>query len=371
MCSARERWARITWVTALHLRGVVLPDDVERDVWIVGDRLTFEPVPGASTVASGGFLLPGLVDAHCHPGIVPGGPVTEIAEAKRLALIDRDAGVLTIRDAGSPLDYRELDDDPDMPRLIRAGRHLAPHRRYIPGLAVECEPSELAAAAVTQAKLGNGWVKLVGDWIDRGAGDLGPTYDDATFAAAVTAAHDAGARVAVHTFSEAALPGLIAAGVDSIEHGTGLSLDLIDAMAAQRTALVPTMTNIATFDSIADRAEGKFPGYADHMRRLRAGFPAVVRAAYEAGVPIYVGTDAGGGVEHGLAAGEMLRLADAGMAPIDVLAAGSWGARAWLGLPAIEEGALADVVVYPEDPRTDLRVLEAPARIILRGRVVA
>lgn len=350
---------------------MVLPDDVSRDVWIVGDRLTFEPVPGAETVSDGGFLLPGLVDAHCHPGIAPGGAVTEVAEAKRLALIDRDAGVLTIRDAGSPLDYRELDDDPDVPRLIRAGRHLAPSRRYLPGLAIECSPSELIEQAAIQAGAGNGWIKLVGDWIDRGAGDLGPTYDDATLAAAVAAAHAAGARVAVHTFSEAALPGLIAAGVDSIEHGTGLSQDLVDALAARGTALVPTMTNVATFGTIADQAQPKFPGYADHMRRLQAGFPAVVRAAYEAGVPIYVGTDAGGGVAHGLAAGEMLLLADAGMAPLDVLAAGSWGAREWLGLPGIAEGALADVVVYPEDPRRDLRVLQAPSRIVLRGRVVA
>ncbi|MFI5957245.1 amidohydrolase family protein [Cryptosporangium sp. NPDC051539] len=358
-------------MTPLHLRGVVLPDDVERDVWVVGDRLTFEPVPDAETVASGGFLLPGLVDAHCHPGIAPGGAVTEVAEAKRLALIDRDAGVLAIRDAGSPIDYRELDDDPDMPRLIRAGRHLAPPRRYIPGLAVECTPAEFVEQAAIQAKAGHGWIKIVGDWIDRGAGDLGPTYDDATFAAAVAAAHEAGARVAVHTFSEDALPGLVAAGVDSIEHGTGLSTALIDTMAANNTALVPTMTNILTFGGIAEQAQAKFPEYADHMRRLQAGFPAVVRAAYEAGVPIYVGTDAGGGVAHGLAASEMLLLADAGMSPIDVLAAGSWGARAWLGLPGLEEGGLADVCVYAEDPRHDLRALRSPSRIVLRGRVIA
>jgi imidazolonepropionase-like amidohydrolase len=356
---------------ALHLRGVLLPDDVERDVWVVGDRLTFEPVPGASTVADGGYLLPGLVDAHCHPGIVPSGATPDVATARDLALIDRDAGVLTIRDAGSPIDYRELDDDPEMPRLIRAGRHLAPPRRYLPGLAIECGPEELAAQAALQAKAGNGWIKLVGDWIDRSAGDLGPTYDDATLAAAVEAAHGAGARVAVHTFSEAALPGLIAAGVDSIEHGTGLSLDLIDAMVANGTALVPTMTNIETFNGIADQAQTKFPGYADHMRRLQAGFPAVVSAAYEAGVPIYVGTDAGGGVAHGLAAEEMLRLAAAGMATADVLAAGSWGARQWLGLPGLVEGGLADVVVYATDPRRDLTALRSPSRIVLKGRIVS
>ena len=347
-----------------------LPDDVERDVWITGGRLTFEPVAGAETIADRGFVLPGLVDAHCHPGIEPKGAVPTVEAAKALALIDRDAGVLTIRDAGSPIDYRELDDDPDMPRLIRAGRHLAPPKRYLPGIGIEVGSAELAAHAAEQAGAGNGWVKLVGDWIDRSTGDLSPTYDDATFADAVAAAHAAGARVAVHTFSEAALPGLIAAGVDSVEHGTGLSLNLVDELARRGTALVPTMTNIENFVGIAAKAELKFPAYADHLRRLQAAFPAVVRAAYEAGVPIYVGTDAGGGVEHGLAAGEMLRLHAAGMSPLDVLAAGSWGARAWLGLPGITEGALADLVVYETDPRQDLRVLQSPHRILLRGRTI-
>ncbi len=355
---------------ALHVSATVLPDDAVRDVWIVGDRLTFEPVPGAVTVADRGFVLPGLVDAHCHIGLDPHGPLGGVDEVRSLAGIDRDAGVLALRDAGGPLDYAELDDDPDVPRLVRAGRHLAPPRRYLPGVAIECDGPGLVAQAAVQARAGTGWVKLVGDWIDRDLGDLSPTYDDATFAAAVATAHRAGARVAVHTFSEAALPGLLAAGVDSIEHGTGLSTDLVDLMARQRTALVPTLTNVENFAGIADRAQAKFPAYADHMRRLRAGFADVVRSAYEAGVPIYCGTDAGGGVPHGQAAGELLRLAAVGMAPLDVLAAGSWGARAWLGLPGIEEGGLADLVVYDTDPRRDLRVLAAPHRIVLRGRVV-
>ncbi|MBA3489128.1 MAG: amidohydrolase, partial [Longispora sp.] len=58
---------------ALHVRGVVLPDEIVRDLWLVGDRVTFEPVPGARTVVDGGFVLPGLVDAHCHIGIRKGG----------------------------------------------------------------------------------------------------------------------------------------------------------------------------------------------------------------------------------------------------------------------------------------------------------
>ncbi|WP_444950281.1 amidohydrolase family protein [Micromonospora ureilytica] len=357
---------------ALHVRGVLLPDDEVRDLWLVGDRVTFNPVPGAETVVDGGFVLPGLVDAHCHIGIARGGaPITSLEQARELAHTDRDAGVLAIRDAGSPYPYPELDDAPDLPRLARAGQHVAPPKRYLRDIGVEVDATEVAATVAAQARAGNGWVKLVGDWIDRGMGDLAPAWDADTLTAAVQAAHNAGVRAAVHTFSESAVEIMVRAGVDSVEHGTGLGLGLIDEMARQGTALVPTMINIATFGGIAEQARGKFPGYAEHMLALRDGFPEVVRAAHEAGVPIYVGTDAGGGIDHGLAAEEMLLLHErAGMAPIDVLAAASWGAREWLGFPGLVEGGLADLTVYPEDPRSDLRVVRAPSRTILRGRVI-
>lgn len=357
---------------ALHVRGVLLPDDETVDLWLVGDRVTRTPVPGAETVADGGFILPGLVDAHCHIGIAPGGaPITSLDQARGLAAIDRDAGVLAIRDAGSPYPYPELDDDPELPRLARAGRHIAPPKRYLRDIGVEVEAPDVAATVAEQARAGNGWVKLVGDWIARDVGDLAPAWDAGTMTAAVEAAHAAGVRAAVHTFSESAVEIMVRAGVDSVEHGTGLSVDLVDEMARRGTALVPTMINIDTFGGIAERARDRFPGYADHMLALRDRFPEVVRAAYQAGVPIYVGTDAGGGIDHGLAAREMLLLHErAGMSPMDVLAAASWGAREWLGFPGLTEGGLADLTVYETDPREDLRVLQTPTRTILRGRVV-
>jgi len=357
---------------ALHVRGVILPDDEVRDLWLVGDRVSFTPVPAATTVSTGGFVLPGLVDAHCHIGIAPGGaPVSGIDEVRALAAIDREAGVLALRDAGSPYPYGELDDAPEMPRLARAGRHVAPPRRYLRDIGAEVPAEDVAAEVTRQASAGNGWVKLVGDWIDRGEGDLAPAWDAATLAGAVEAAHAAGARITTHVFAEESVATLVAAGVDSVEHGTGLSGDVIAEMARRGTALVPTMINIETFDGIAAAAESKFPVYAAHMRRLQANFPALVADAYDAGVPIYVGSDAGGGIDHGLAAAEMLMLHERAGMPVDaVLAAGSWGARAWLGFPGLVEGGLADLVVYDTDPRTDLRVLRAPSRIVLRGRVV-
>ena len=357
---------------ALHVRGVVLPDDEVRDIWLVGDRVTFSPVPGAQTISTDGFILPGLVDAHCHIGIAPGGaPIADIEDARALAMIDRDTGVLAMRDAGSPYPYSDLDSDIDLPRLARAGQHVAPVHRYLRDIGVEVDAADVVEEVARQAKAGNGWVKLVGDWIDRSVGDLAPAWDAATLTAAVASAHAAGARITVHAFAEESVATLVEAGVDSVEHGTGLSTDVIDAMAARGTALVPTMINIETFEGIARGAEGKFPAYAAHMRALQAGFPDVVAAAHEAGVPIYVGTDAGGGISHGMAAAEMLLLHErAGMSASSVLAAASWGARAWLGFPGLVEGGLADLVVYDTDPRVDLRVVRAPRRIVLRGRVV-
>jgi imidazolonepropionase-like amidohydrolase len=357
---------------ALHLSGVLLPAGEQRDLWVTGGRITFDRVPGAETVSRGGFLTPGLVDAHCHVGLGRGGEhLSGIEELRTQALTERAAGVLALRDCGSPVDTRVLDEHLDLPRVIRAGRHLAAPKRYIPGLAIELEPADLVAEIAVQARRGDGWVKLVGDWIDRGVGDLAPEWPADVLAAAIAAAHAEGARVTAHTFGTDALPALIGAGIDCIEHGTGLTEELIGEMAARGTAVVPTLVNVENFPGFAAAGEKRFPSYASTMRRLYANSGAVVRAAYEAGVPVYAGTDAGGGIDHGVIADEVRALHEAGLPAEAALAAASWGAREWLGLPGIEEGAPADLVVYATDPRTDLDSLQRPQRMLLRGVVVA
>ena len=110
----------------------------------------------------------------------------------------------------SPVDTRSLDDHDDLPRIIRAGRHLARPKRYSRGFAVELEDeSQLPDAVAAQARRGDGWVKLVGDWIDRDIGDLAPLWSDDVLTAAMDAAHAVGARVTAHVFGEDALPGLV------------------------------------------------------------------------------------------------------------------------------------------------------------------
>ncbi|WP_026360986.1 amidohydrolase family protein [Amycolatopsis nigrescens] len=356
-------------MSALHLRGVVLPDGEPRDLWVSDGRIGHQPVPGAETLVSEGFLLPGLVDAHCHPGIGVGGPAT-LAEATEQALTDRDAGTLLIRDCGVPIDIRSLQRRPDLPRIIRAGRHLALTKRYVPGLGIELDdPEQLPAAVAEQAADGDGWVKLVGDWIDRGTGDLAPLWPDDVLAEAVAVAHQVGAKVTAHVFGEDALPGLIGAGIDCLEHGTGLSGDLLGEMARRGVALVPTLINIENFPGIADKA-GKYPVYAAHMRALHAGVRETVAAAVDAGVAVYAGTDAGGMIEHGRLVDEIEALHGAGMSRERALGAASWAARDWLGHPSLTDGAPADLLVFAADPRQDLSVLRHPSHILLRGTLV-
>jgi imidazolonepropionase-like amidohydrolase len=359
-------------VPVLHLRGVFLPDETERDAWVLDGRLTFtRPTAPAETIADRGWITPGFVDAHCHVGLAPSGQVPGAEAQAQQALLDRSAGALLLRDAGSPVDNRSVQDREDLPRLIRAGRHIARPKRYVRDLGIEVEPEQLVAEVERQAAAGDGWVKLAADWIDRDLGDLAPTWPDDALKAAIGRAHELGVRVAAHVFGEDALPGLIAAGIDSIEHGTGLTDDLIDAARRAGSAVVPTLINIDNFPQIAVGGAEKFPKYAAHMRSLFATSRDRIRSAHEAGVPIYTGTDAGGSLPHGLIRDEIRALVGAGIPQAEVIAQASWRAREWLGLQGLDDGAPADLVVYDADPRVDLAAILAPRRMVLRGQVVA
>ena len=203
-----------------------MPDGEPVQWWIVDGVLRAEPVKDAHTVWDGGWISPGLVDAHCHVGLGPHGAI-ELDEAIAQTETDRDAGALLLRDCGSPLDTRILDSHHDLPQIIRAGRYLARPKRYLPNYAIELEDEwQLPEAIGEQARRGDGWVKLVGDWIDRSVGDLAPLWSDEVLAAAVDAAHAEGARVTAHVFGEDALPagrvpvGLVRGG----EHPAGFRL---------------------------------------------------------------------------------------------------------------------------------------------------
>lgn len=355
----------------IEFRGPVLtgPATRRQGLWSVDGRLTFVRPRAEPDSILDGWVIPGLVDAHCHIGLGPGGPV-DAATAESQARADLAAGTLLVRDAGSPADTRWMQGGTEFPVLIRAGRHVARARRYLRGLADEVEPENLVEAVRKQARDGDGWVKLVGDWIDRSAGDLAPCFPSGVVRDAVRAAHDEGARVTAHCFAEDTLDQMLDAGIDCIEHATGLLPRHIPRFVEQGVPIVPTLVNIATFPDIARQARPKFPQYADHMVALWERRLERVGEAYGAGVAIYAGTDAGSVIGHGRIADEILALHSAGLPMDAVLDAACWSARTWLGADGLEEDARADVVLFRDDPRRVLSTLREPVCVILAGRVV-
>lgn len=360
--------AQLAAAEDLRISGVVLPGGEQTELWIHDGVLVEGPLPGARTLADGCWLMAGLVDAHNHIGLDAKGAVSPRV-AEQQALTETAAGTLLIRDAGSPADTHWIDERPDLPRIIRAGRHIARPKRYIRDYAAEVDPDDLVAEVERQARAGDGWVKLVGDWIDRQEGDLAPLWPADVARAAIDRAHQLGARVTAHCFSEEAPAQLVAAGIDGIEHGTGLTDETISQMAVRGVALVPTLINIDNFPAIAASADQRFPVYAAHMRHLHAHVKETIGRAVDAGVPVYAGTDAGGTVPHGLVSREVTRLAEIA-GPEFALGAACWRAREWLRQGQLEVGGSADLLVLDADPRTDLSTLDRPMFIVLRGRVV-
>ena len=197
----------------LHLRGRVLlgPDEERPEAWVVGGRITYEAplarVDEAQDVE--GWVLPGLVDAHCHIGLDAHGAVDEQTQ-ERQAVADRDAGTLLIRDAGSagrhPLDRRPRRPAEDRPRRPA---HRPARSGTSATSATRSSPASSRTSSAPRPARGDGWVKLVGDWIDREIGDLAPCWPRRRAARRPwRPAHEEGARVTAHCFGEDCLPDL-------------------------------------------------------------------------------------------------------------------------------------------------------------------
>ncbi|HEY5351095.1 MAG TPA: amidohydrolase family protein [Streptosporangiaceae bacterium] len=368
----------------LHVRGTVLPEREERSLWIDGGVLREEAAADADTVADGGWLLPGLVDVHTHPGAErPGDPFDESVLEQGLA-DHAAAGVLLIRAPGSAARIPGWAHDAEgLPRVRSAGPWLATPGRFFPGWGRHVTEAELAAAAVQEATAAQhaavphsaaqqaaavpgtapaaGWCKIIGDW-----GWDEPPVPLAVLREVTSAVHAIGGLVSVHAQTAAGCANAVAAGVDSLEHGMHLDPGLLDQMAAQGTALVPTLNAIAA-SAFEVRAGDPGPRRDSYLAGW-AAMPRTARAAHEAGATVLAGTDS-----HpcGTVAEEVERLISAGLPRAAAVGAASWTARAWLGLPGLTDGAPADLVVFDEDPVAHPDVLHHPRRIILRGQILA
>src|ERR1041385_4296022 len=153
----------------LHLRGIVLPEGIEKDVFVVNGRITFQPQESATTILKSGYLLPGLVDAHAHLALAS--PASERASAEEQirasARVHLEVGVLAIREPGSP-NYlsKKIGPQDGLPRVLTAGRFLAPKGRYFPGLGREADDTSLPDIAEEEARQSGTWVKVIGDFTD-------------------------------------------------------------------------------------------------------------------------------------------------------------------------------------------------------------
>ena len=342
----------------LRIRGIALPEGDEVDLYADGDRWTTDPVTGAELVAEG-WLLPGLVDAHTHPGAEgPGKPLEE-------ALLRDDlrrhvaAGVTMIRApglAGDPPDW--FGRDGDVPRAVHAGPWIAQHGQFFDGWGRRADHDELPGLAAAQAAR-TGWAKVIADWLP---GD--DPLPAGVLRQVVAAVHAAGGRVAVHSEHAAGGAAAVEARVDSLEHGMCLDPGLLPQMAAQGTALTPTLSVIAaSLAGVRRRPDGPRKDWYLAGATVHGQLAA---AAAEAGVTILAGTDSR---PCGRVAVEIAALAAAGVPPHQAIGAASWAARSYLGLDGLAEGSPADAVVYDADPRRDLSQLEAPRAVVLRGQI--
>lgn len=351
---------------ALHIRGTRLPEREPVELWTDGAGISFRPVAGAHTVVTDGFVLPGLVDAHTHPGAPePGQPLDEAVLRDDLVL-HRDAGVTALRIAGAPSRLpRWVAAAMDLPRVISAGPWLSTPGLFFPGWGRVVAEADLPDAAAEEVGAADGWVKLRGDWIvDEETHAAAPLLPPDVLAATVRRVHEAGGRVAIHAMHAQACRWAVEAGVDSLEHGLWLDHGLLPRMAAQGTALTPTYTPWAgQMGAIKQLESPAREWFLDGYARLG---PLTV-AAHAAGVTVLAGTDFR---PHGTVAAEVRHLATGGLPSAVALGAACWTARTYLGLPRLDEGAPADLVVYDRDPLADLSVLDNPAHIVLNGQLV-
>ena len=150
------------------------------ELWVIGGKVSFTPpTAGADVQTLEGWVLPGP-----RRRALPRRPRTArrgAARGGRAAGASPTATTARCSSAtpGQPGDTRWVDDREDLPKIIRAGRHIARTRRYIRNYAHEVEEDELVQHVRLEAHRGDGWVKLVGDWIDRDVGDLTPSWSRA------------------------------------------------------------------------------------------------------------------------------------------------------------------------------------------------
>jgi imidazolonepropionase-like amidohydrolase len=191
-------------------------------------------------------------------------------------------------------------------------------------------------------------------------------YSDEELRVIVDEAHRRGLKVAAHTHGAEAVKHAVACGIDCIEHGFLMDDEAIQMLVDHDRFLVTTRRLAQAMDVskapkvLQDKAAEMFPKAETS-----------IKAAYEAGVKIAVGTDAPA-IPHGKNADELVTLVEWGMPPAAVLRAATVVAADLIDKPELgrlAEGCLADIIAVPGDPLSDITVTRDVNFVMKGGKV--
>lgn len=345
---------------------------------------TSPDVSGLRSIDLGGrYVLPGLIDAHCH---------LDSPDAAKRALM---SGVTTARVLGEG--YWQATGTRDLikaghlegPELLTAGPIIRP-KPGVPFYVTQPEFGEWMGgelhgpqnvAAVVRAVLAKGVdVIKVGASERAGLASTDPRRPELTYEelkAAVDEATKAGRFVAAHAHAEKGAEDAVRAGVRSIEHGTYVNERTLQMMKAQGTFLVPTL---AVMSPLGDPQGDEADEVALRVRtwHMQTALRAVVRRAKALGVTVAAATDGSYGsgddtarirVQH-----DMEHLVECGFSPMEAIVAATRDGARVLGVDqrtgTVSAGKEADLIVLDRDPLVDFRAIYEPLVVVTNGKVV-
>jgi len=347
-----------------------------------------------------GTLLPGLFDGHVH--LVSD---AALGSLERAGSLDADAvdniiehslrrqaaaGVTTVRDLGD-VGYRTLGfrDSPrtDLPRITAAGPPLTVpdgHCHYLGGV-VE-GPDGIRAALSEHEQRGVDVIKVMasGGMTTLGTDPFGVQFEAADLRTLVEAAHAAGLPVLAHAHSLAGIRHALAAGVDGIEHFTGLTEtgirvpdEVLEAVAGAGVFVNPTLG--VDREALASMPAPR-PGIAAALKRIgldvetaQAARLQVLQRAQNHGIRLVSGVDAGAAPakRHGIVSLALAALTEGGFSIADAVATATTVAAQACGLAQVtgrlQPGLAADILVVDGNLEHDITALQRPATVLIRG----